>query len=189
MIERLFPDKHLKKVEDINLTELKKIGIKGMIIDIDNTLIDYNKNMRETTIEWINKAKAEHFKIYLVSNNCKERVTEISNKLSVNGIYSATKPRRKGFLEALSKMKLKNTEVVVIGDQVFTDVYGGNRLNMLTILVEQIAIKDIWITKIKRPIEKYVLRRYNERSEKHDEKKLKWKIKSAASKKVNVSLL
>ena len=184
MIERLFPDKQLKKVEDINLSELKKIGIKGMIIDIDNTLIDYNKNMRETTIEWINKAREEQFKIYLVSNNSKQRVTEIANKLSLEGIYNATKPRRKGFIQALNKMELKNTEVAVIGDQVFTDVYGGNRLNMFTILVEQIAIKDIWITKIKRPIEKYVLRRYNERSEKHDEKKVKWKIKSAAFKKI-----
>ena len=184
MIERLFPDKHIKKVEDINLAELKKMGLKGMIIDIDNTLIDYNKNLRESTIEWINNAKKEEFKICLVSNNTKQRVTEIANKLSLEGICNATKPRRKGFIEALNKMNLKNTEIAVVGDQVFTDVYGGNRLNMFTILVEQIAIKDIWITKIKRPIEKYVLRRYNERSEKHEEKKIQWKIKSANAKKV-----
>jgi len=183
MIERLFPDKHLKQVEDIKLEELKKMGIKGMIIDIDNTLIDYNKNMRGSTIEWVSKAK-EEFKICLVSNNSKQRVSEIADKLSLDYIYSATKPRRKGFIEALTKMKLKNTEIAVVGDQVFTDVYGGNRLNMLTILVEQIAIKDIWITKIKRPIEKFVLRRYNERSQRHDEKKVKWKTKSAIAKKI-----
>jgi len=183
MIERLFPDKYMKKIEDIDLSELSQLGIKGMIIDIDNTLIDYHKNMRKSTVEWINNAKKQ-FEIYLVSNNTKQHVSEIAKKLSLNYIYSANKPRRKGYIEALKQMKLKNVEIVVIGDQVFTDVYGGNRLNMFTILVEQIAIKDIWITKIKRPIEKYVLRRYNERSEKHDEKKLKWKVKSAYAKKV-----
>ena len=81
-------------------------------------------------------------------------------------------------------MNLKNVEVAVIGDQIFTDVYGGNRLNMLTILVEQIAIKDIWITKIKRPIEKYVLKCYKQKSAKQDEEKAKWKLKSSISKKV-----
>ena len=56
MIERLFPDNHKKKIEDIDLSELKKMGIKGMIIDIDNTLIDYHKNIKETTINWLNEA-------------------------------------------------------------------------------------------------------------------------------------
>ena len=103
MIERFFPDRFLKKVEDIDLVELKKAGIKGMIIDIDNTLIDYHKNMRQSTIEWIENAKKQEFKIYLVSNNSKNHVSEIAKKLSLYYIFNETKPRRRGFLKALEK--------------------------------------------------------------------------------------
>jgi HAD superfamily phosphatase (TIGR01668 family) len=96
----------------------------------------------------------------LLSNNSKKHVEEIGTKLNVEGIHHAIKPRKKGFFNALKHMNLENNEVAVIGDQIFTDVFGGNRLNMYTILVEQIYIKDIWITKIKRPFEKYVLKKY-----------------------------
>lgn len=160
MIERFFPDDFVKKIEDINITELKEKGVKGLIIDIDNTLIDYDKNIHDETIEWIKNVKESGLKICLLSNNSKKHVDETALKLDVEGIHHAIKPRKRGFLNALKQMNLKNNEVAVVGDQVFTDVFGGNRLNMYTILVEQISIKDIWITKIKRPFEKYVLKKY-----------------------------
>ncbi|MBQ7667763.1 MAG: YqeG family HAD IIIA-type phosphatase [Clostridia bacterium] len=182
MIERFFPDMYVKKVEDINFDNLKNKGIKGMILDIDNTLIDYYKNIRESTIEWIDTAKKNDIKVYLVSNNSKERVNEIANKLSLKYVFHAAKPLKKGLVQAMNEMDINNTEVAVVGDQIFTDVYGGNRLNMLTILVEQISIKDIFVTKLKRPLEKYVLNRYNERSTEQDTKKASWKQKSANAK-------
>lgn len=182
MIERLFPDKYFKKVEDIDINELKKANIKGLIIDIDNTLIDYNRVMRPSTAKWVKEAKTSGLKVYLLSNNVKEKVSEIADKLEIKGIHGATKPRRRGFITIMKEMNVKNTEIAVIGDQIFTDVYGGNRLNMMTILVEQIGIKDIFITKIKRPLEKCVLNHYNRQDKNLIDKKNSWKLKSAACK-------
>ena len=184
MLERLYPDKHVKKVEDINYQELKEKNIKAIFLDIDNTIINYERIMQPTVKEWIAKAKEFGIDICLLSNNTQKKVEEIANQVNVKFVYSSGKPGRKGYLRAMELLNVKNNEVAVVGDQIFTDVYGGNRLNMHTILVEPIEIKDIWITKIKRPLENMVLTKYKNYDYQNDEKRLNWKKNSAKKKKI-----
>lgn len=184
MLERLFPDKHVKRVEDIDYNELKNKNIKAILLDIDNTIINYERIMTKSVENWIKKAKEYNIEICLLSNNTEKKVAQIANKIDVKFIYSAGKPGKKGYIKAIKMLNVKNTEIAVVGDQVFTDVYGGNKLNMHTILVEPIEIKDIWITKIKRPLEKRVLTEYSHYDYQNDEKRLKWKKKSAKNKKI-----
>ena len=184
MIERLFPDKHVKKVEDISYAELKNKKIKAILLDIDNTIINYEREIKEPVIEWINKAKQYDIEICLLSNNTQKKVEEIANKLNVKYVYSSGKPGRKGYIRAMKLLNVKNTEIVAVGDQIFTDVYGGNRLNMHTILVEPIEVKDLLITKIKRPLEKLVLTKYKHYDYQNDKKRLNWKKNSAKKKKI-----
>lgn len=184
MLERFFPNEYKDKVSDIDVDNLVKMGIKGVLVDIDNTLIDYYENVTPETYEWVEKVKKAGIIFYLLSNNNKERVEKIGSKFNVKGIYHAKKPRRVGIINAMKELKLKNSELAIIGDQVFTDVYGGNRLNIYTILVNQINKKDIWMTVWKRPIEKLIVKLYVRDSGKSNLKRDKWKFKSATSKKV-----
>jgi len=84
----------------------------------------------------------------------------------------------------MKQMDLKNCEICVIGDQLFTDIYGGNRLNIFTVLVKQVHERDIWITKFKRPLEKRIMARYQKNDEKMAKRRDLWKEKSAISKKI-----
>jgi predicted HAD superfamily phosphohydrolase YqeG len=102
----------------------------------------------------------------------------------VKCVHNSGKPAKKGYIRAIKLLNVKNTEIAAVGDQIFTDVYGGNRLNMHTILVKPIEIKDIWITKIKRPLENFVLTKYKHYDYQNDSKRLNWKKKSAKNKKI-----
>jgi len=184
MLERLYPDKHVKKVEDISYEELKSKNIKAILLDIDNTIINYEREIKENVVEWIKKAKQYDIEICLLSNNTQKKVEEIANKLNIKYIYNSGKPGKKGYLKAMKLLNVKNTEIATVGDQIFTDVYGGNRLNMHTILVEPIEVKDLLITKVKRPLEKLVLTKYMNYDYRNDKKRLNWKKNSAKKKKI-----
>ena len=184
MLERFFPNYYTDKVSDLEIAFFTERKIKGIIIDIDNTLIDYYENITEDTLKWIEEIKKSGIKILLLSNNNKDRVDRIGGRLGVDGIYYASKPRRKGFVSAMKKMELGNHEICVIGDQLFTDVYGGNRLNIFTILVKQVHERDIWITKFKRPLEKRIMTLYLKNDDRMAKRRDSWKRKSAISKKI-----
>ena len=84
----------------------------------------------------------------------------ISNLLNIDYIMFAMKPLKKGFVQAKKKLNIKEENIAAIGDQIFTDVLGANRNKMFSILVEPIDKKDIWLTVVKRPIEKMIIKKY-----------------------------
>ena len=147
----LYPKLYYKNVMEITLDILKKYNIRGLILDVDNTLIDFDKNMDPKVKIWVKKLKQEGIKFCIVSN---------ADTLQIPYFYFAKKPLKKGFLKAKEKMKLKNENIAAVGDQIMTDVIGANRCNMFSILVEPLSEKDIFITKVKRPIEKMIIKRY-----------------------------
>ncbi len=151
----IIPNLYLSKVEDISIDILNKNNIKALILDVDNTLIDYYKNLAIEKILWVKNLKDHGIKIYILSNtNKKEKVKTVANKLDLPFEYFARKPSKKGFLKIQNILKLSPKEIAVVGDQIFTDVIGGNRCNMFTILVEPLTPKDYWYTAVKRPLEK-----------------------------------
>ena len=163
----LYPNLLLNKVEEITLDILKKNKINALILDVDNTLIDYKKNLSNNVVEWAKNLKANGIKLYILSNtNKKEKVKTVAEKLKIEYMYFAKKPLKTGFKKIQEKLQEKPENIAVVGDQIFTDIVGGNRCKMFTILVEPIAEKDIWITMIKRPIENAIKKKYHENLEK-----------------------
>lgn len=162
----LYPKIYLNKVQEITYEMLSKNNISGLILDVDNTLIDYYKNMPDGVEEWCNNLKQKGIKFCIASNsNKKEKVQMVAKKLGIPYIYFAKKPLKMGLKKAANIMEIEPSKVAVVGDQIFTDVLGANRSKMFSILVEPIEEKDIFITVIKRPIENYIKKKYKEKEE------------------------
>ena len=160
----LYPDAYFKNAREITTEFLNKNNIKALILDLDNTLIDYERNMPKGTIEWVNELKKNGIKFFIVTNtNKKKKVEEISKKLQIKYIYFAKKPLKSGLIKAKKRLQEKPENIAVVGDQLFTDVLGGNRCKMFSILVDPIAERDIWITRLKRPIENFLKKKYFEK--------------------------
>ena len=162
----LYPKIYLQNLQEITYEMLEKNGILGLILDVDNTLIDYYKNMPEGILEWCTNLKQKGIKFCIASNsNKKEKVEMVAKKLDIPYVYFAKKPLKRGLITASNKMGLESNKIAVAGDQIFTDVLGANRVGMFSILVEPIEEKDILITLIKRPIENRIKRKYGEKNQ------------------------
>ena len=154
----LYPNAYFKNVLEITIDFLNENKIKGLILDVDNTLIDYNRNMLNGLEKWAEHMKQNNIKLYILSNsNKKDKVSYIANKLNIEYSYFAKKPFKSGFNRVKEILKLSSENIAVVGDQIFTDVIGANRCKMFAILVKPIDEKDIWVTKIKRPIEDKII--------------------------------
>ena len=167
-----YPKGYFNKVSEITLEYLKENNIKGLILDVDNTLIDYYKNISEETIKWAKDLKANGIKMCILSNsNKQEKVKEVARKLELDYTYFGMKPLKRGFKKAKNMLGLENnSEIAAVGDQIFTDVLGSNRMKMHSILVEPIEEKDIFVTLIKRPIENYIKKEYLKTKDRKEEK-------------------
>lgn len=157
----IYPKEYLNSVKDISIEFLGKNKIKGIILDVDNTLINLNKEMPEGIEKWAENVKRAGIKLCIVSNsNQKEKVASVAKKIDIPFIYFAKKPLKTGFLKAQKLLGIDFKSIAAVGDQIFTDVIGANRCKMFSILVKPIEEKDYLITKIKRPIEKMIINRY-----------------------------
>lgn len=157
----VYPNGYFKNVTKITYEYLERNNIKALILDVDNTLIDYDKNLSKDIIKWAEELKSKGIKMYILSNsNKKDKVKEVAKKLDLDYIYFGMKPLKIGFKKAQKKLNLESKNIGVVGDQIFTDVIGANRMKMHSILVEPLEEKDILITLIKRPIENYIKKQY-----------------------------
>ena len=162
----LYPKAHFNNVREITIEFLNENKINPLNLDVDNTLIDYDRNLAEETVQWAENLKQEGIKLYILSNsNKKEKVKTVAEKLKIEYEYFGKKPLKTGFKKVQKKLQEKPENIGVVGDQIFTDVLGGNRCKMFSILVEPIAEKDIWITLLKRPIENAIKNRYKKTKE------------------------
>ena len=157
---KLYPDFYLNNILDITIPFLKENNIKGLILDVDNTLIDFDKKLLEGAENWAQMLKENGIQLCILSNsNQKEKVEKVATNLQIPYFYFAKKPLKSGFKKAKEILGLENKQIAAVGDQIFTDVIGANRSHMISILVEPIGEKDIWITKVKRPLEKAIIQK------------------------------
>ena len=163
----LYPKFYLKNVKEIEIELLRKNNIKGLVLDVDNTLIDIDKNLLDGVDKWCENLKNQGIKICILSNtSSKEKAQGVANKLGIPFIYFGKKPFKKGFFQAKELLEIeKVSEIAVVGDQLFTDILGANRVGMISILVEPVDNRDLWYTKIKRPIEEIFIKRYVKKTE------------------------
>lgn len=158
LLKFFLPNEHVKSIFDIQPEALKKKGIKGIITDLDNTLVAWDvKDATEEVIDWFQLMEDHDIKITIISNNKLNRVKIFSEPLGRPFVYSARKPLGRAFKSATKEMGLDKEEVVVIGDQILTDILGGNRAGFYTILVVPIVKTDDKITRFNRQIERRIL--------------------------------
>ena len=155
------PDMSCHRVTDISLGELHDIGIKGLLLDLDNTITAWHKTeVTESMREWLRDLKDNGFAVCIVSNNRERRVKKIAEQLGLPYFFSAAKPRRKGYRRAAALLNIPLPQLAMVGDQLFTDVLGGNRAGLFTIFVEYIHPQEHWgTTHIFRPLERWVLKK------------------------------
>ncbi len=160
----LFPKLYLKNVLDISVALLQKENIKGILIDVDNTLLYLDKTLLKGVEEWVENMKKNEIKMCILSNtNQKDKVEKLGKQLQIPYVYFAKKPLKSGFKKGAKILELPYQQIAVVGDQITTDVWGANRMKMFSILTKPLEEKDIWITKIKRPFDAYIINKYLER--------------------------
>jgi len=161
MFERLLPDQIVDTVYEIDLQELKQRNIRGIITDLDNTLVSARTPLATPELtQWLNAVKDAGFKVVVLSNNNRARVSRFADPLGIPFVHAARKPANRAFLKALRQLELEPDHAVVIGDQMMTDVLGGRRMGLHTILVKPIAPSEEGFgTRINRTMEKIALAR------------------------------
>lgn len=155
----LGPDRFAPRLHDVPHEELEAAGIRGLIIDLDNTLLGFRETeLARDHLEWVARARERGFRIAMLSNNFSERVNTLAAQLNVACFPNALKPLPFGFLRAKRCLRLRRREIAVVGDQLFTDVLGGKLCGLYTILTEPIELKDFAVTRIFRFFERLMLR-------------------------------
>lgn len=167
LLKNFYPEFTFQKVEDIPYELLHKEGIQLILMDMDNTLIDSKGEYSKELKKWIQFVKSKGIKFYIISNSISEKmVKKISKELGVRYFYKAGKPSRKGFRNVCEQFpEISKKEILMIGDQLFTDVLGANRYNIRTLLVKRINKREIIVSKIKRPFERMILNHYYKKEE------------------------
>lgn len=157
----LYPKLYCKNVTKITPEYLKENNIKALILDVDNTLLDFDLKIVDGLENWHEEIKKNGIKCIILSNSNKTtKVKMVAELMGIDYIKFALKPLKRGFKIAQKQLNIPNENIAVVGDQIFTDVIGANRSKMFSILVEPLAEKDLWMTRFKRPIENLVIKKY-----------------------------
>ena len=157
------PDCYRKNIFEINYKKLKKIGIKCLVFDLDNTLgLISNKKCPDEAVKLIKKLKKD-FIVVICSNNTTGRLKPYLDELGVDGVSWSFKPSIKGVYKIRKKYNLNKKDMCMIGDQIVTDIFTGKRYGMYTVLVDPLGVKDLKITSLNRVIEKLILKRYKKK--------------------------
>ncbi len=153
-MEKYVPDIYQKSIYTINYEKLKKNDIKCLLLDLDNTIIPSGTDVVSKKLQdFINDLKKD-FTIILFSNAFEKRVKKVANILEIDYYALAFKPNTKKFKHLIKKYKLQEYEIAIIGDQLLTDIVGGNKLGITTILVNPISNSDSILTRINRALER-----------------------------------
>lgn len=152
------PDIYLVDVHSIDLDSLKRQGIEALLIDLDNTLLPRDRDdVPDALREWAHALADQGFKVCLVSNNWHEKVSIVADELGFDLVAKAIKPLPFAFWRALRRLGVSRRHAAVVGDQLFTDMLGGNLLGMMTILVTPLSATDLPHTLMLRRIESRIL--------------------------------
>lgn len=155
-----YPDAYQKSIYTINYDKLKEIGIKCLLFDLDNTCVPYvDKVPTKKLKKHFNKLEEQGFKVIIFSNSPKERLKPFKRELNVDCCSKAGKPRKKKFIKIMKTYNYDLSEVAIIGDQLMTDIYGGNKVGIMTILVNPMSNVDMPFTKIYRFMEQRKIRK------------------------------
>ena len=154
-VERFRPDHHADTLPEVSLDLLSEAGIRGIVVDLDNTVCAYRRpELAPGVAEWVSTARQRGFSLVLVSNNFSERVASVGAQLNIPVVPNALKPLPFAFLRALKLLGTPRGATIVIGDQLFTDVLGAKLLGLRAILTKPLVEKDFPLTRVLRFLER-----------------------------------
>lgn len=154
-----FPDYYVNSVFDIDLEMLKEMGIKNVLLDLDNTILSREEDeINEYARAWVINLKAQGFKVCLISNNWAKRLQQLAGDLGIEIVSKAVKPLPFAFLHSLRRLGARPDDTVMIGDQLFTDVLGARFLTIKTIMVKPLSEVDLTHTLMLRKVEKLIMK-------------------------------
>lgn len=164
ILDYFCPSMYVDSVPLVDIEDLRRRGIRAILTDLDNTLVPWRGSDISPEVQaWVQDALAKGMKFCIVSNTrTMSRLRTLSTAFGIPYVTKGLKPRRIGFRAALELLGVDVSEAVVLGDQVFTDVLGGNRLGAYTILVRPIHPREFFGTKISRFFERIILRRFEQ---------------------------
>ena len=157
MFERFFPDAYMESTYAIDFEKLYQEGIRGVIFDIDNTLVPHGAPADERAVKLFERLRAIGLDYCLISNNQLPRVKPFADAVQAKFVEDAHQPYRKNYLKAMELMHTDLNSCIFVGDQIFTDVYGARRCGMRTILVKPLHPREEIQIVLKRYLEKIVL--------------------------------
>lgn len=158
-MSKVIPNLYQKSIYDINYKKLKKSGIKCLLFDLDNTCVPYHDNKFDIRLKKLfDKLKKMDFKVIIFSNSPNKRLKKFTD-LEVDYNALSLKPISYNFYKVMKKYNFKKKEVCIIGDQLFTDIYGGNKIGIMTCLVDPITTEELLFTKITRHFETRKIKR------------------------------
>lgn len=166
MFERFYPSERYESTYKINFEIFYQKGYRGILFDIDNTLVPHGADADKRVRDFFENLKKIGFQTCLISNNQKERVERFNQEIQTNYIYNAHKPSGKNYRKAMEIMGTDLSNTVFVGDQLFTDIFGAKRIGMYNILVNPIDPREEIQIVFKRYLEKVVLFFYEKKKRK-----------------------
>lgn len=164
MLKKFLPKGFVESIFHIKPAHLNERGIKGIIIDLDNTLVAWDcLDATVEVIDWLNSIRESGVRVVIVSNNNEARVKRFAEPLELPFIAKANKPLGGAFRRALKILGTKKRDTIVVGDQLLTDIFGGNRQKIHTVLVHPVATSDAKITTFNRNLESFIKERLRKR--------------------------
>lgn len=161
----------LDKITDIEIGDLKQLGITTIMTDLDNTLLPWNSNRYDLSLrKWLNQMSKNDIEVMIVSNNSYERVEKAVEELPVSIVARAVKPLPFVIMNHIREEKINPANVLFVGDQVMTDVLAGNMAGLKTVLVKPLVKTDAKKTRVNRFFERPILKIMQKR-----DKNLYWK--------------
>lgn len=157
ILSRFYPDEYVDSVYSLDFMKYYDKGYRGILFDIDNTLVPHGAPSEKKAEELFVKLRQTGFKTCLISNNKEPRVKPFADRVKSDYIFNAHKPSGKNYIKAMETMGTNKDNSIFIGDQIFTDVYGAKKASMYTILTRPIHPKEEILIVLKRYLEKIVL--------------------------------
>lgn len=160
MWKMVTPKWTLESVFDVTASMLQRHHFKAILLDLDNTIVAWNQNEpTPAMIKWVSQMREANIEVFILSNNTPQRVSSVASPLQLHYCANSLKPFKHAFKKAMQQLLVEPNEVVVIGDQVITDIIGANRMGLASILVKPIAQHDNIYTWLNRAIERLLLKK------------------------------
>ncbi|MBR5473563.1 MAG: YqeG family HAD IIIA-type phosphatase [Clostridia bacterium] len=155
------PDVKLHGITDITVELLNEYNIKALLLDVDNTMSTHHGVvLTDGLMEWIAAMQQSGIKLMVLSNSKKARIEPFAARIGLPFISLGCKPLPSGYLRGVKALGEKRKNVAIVGDQIFTDILGGNTVGVKTILLTPIKPEDGWSFKVRRKLEKKLYKKY-----------------------------